>query len=95
MFENLGYRRYEWKCDSLNEASCRAALRLGFQYEGLFLQHMIYKGRNRDTSWFAMTDMDWPIVKTAVEVWLAEENFDEAGRQRKSLAAIRESFRPG
>ena len=94
VFEDLGYRRYEWKCDSLNEASCSAALRLGFQYEGLFRQHMIYKGRNRDTSWFAMTDMDWPIVKAAFEFWLAEENFDDAGRQRKSLAAIRESFRP-
>jgi len=95
VFEDLGYRRYEWKCDSLNEASCSAALRLGFQYEGLFRQHMIYKGRNRDTTWFSMTDMDWPIAKAAFESWLAEDNFDAAGQQRRSLAAIRESIMPG
>ena len=95
VFEDLGYRRYEWKCDSLNEASCSAALRLGFQYEGLFRQHMIYKSRNRDTTWFAMTDREWPIAKAAFESWLAEENFDAAGQQLRSLAAIRESFIPG
>ncbi len=95
VFDDLGYRRYEWKCDSHNAASRRAALRLGFSYEGLFRQHMIYKGRNRDTTWFSMTDMDWPIAKAAFESWLAEDNFDAAGQQRRSLAAIRESIMLG
>jgi len=93
IFEELGYRRYEWKCDSLNDASRRAALRLGFKYESLFRQHMIYKGRNRDTSWFAMTDTDWPIAKAALEAWLSEENFDAAGQQRLRLGEIRERIK--
>ena len=93
LFEELGYRRYEWKCDSLNDASRRAALRLGFKYEGLFRQHMIYKGRNRDTSWFAMTDIDWQIAKAAFEAWLSEENFDAEGQQRQCLVEIRESIK--
>lgn len=89
VFEDLGYRRYEWKCDSHNAASRRAALRLGFQYEGLFRQHLIYKGRNRDTAWFAMTDQDWGVVKAAFEAWLADSNFDADGRQLRGLAEIR------
>ena len=93
VFEDLGYRRYEWKCDKFNEASRRAALRLGFQYEGLFRQHMIYKGRNRDTTWFAMIDQDWPAVKTAFETWLSDDNFDADGGQIRSLADIRSSPR--
>jgi RimJ/RimL family protein N-acetyltransferase len=84
-FENLGYRRYEWKCDSLNRPSIRAALRLGFGFEGVFRQHMIVKGRNRDTAWFAMLDSEWPARKTAFERWLAAENFDAEGRQKTAL----------
>ena len=89
VFEDLGYRRYEWKCDSLNAASRRAALRLGFSYEGIFRQHMLYKGRNRDTAWYAMIDQDWPQVKTTFEAWLSAENFDSHGRQLRGLADIR------
>lgn len=92
VFDDLNYRRYEWKCDSLNEASRRAAMRFGFHYEGLFRQHVIYKGRNRDTAWFAMTDQDWPHVKAAFEAWLADDNFDTDGRQSRGLAEIRESL---
>jgi RimJ/RimL family protein N-acetyltransferase len=90
-FDDLGYRRLEWKCDSLNEPSRRAADRFGFTYEGVFRQHMIVKGRNRDTAWFSMTDGEWPLRRAAFETWLAPENFDEKGRQRRSLAAIRAS----
>ncbi len=85
VFDQLGYRRFEWKCDALNEPSRRAALRFGFQYEGLFRQHMIIKGKNRDTTWFAMIDRDWPALNRAYQGWLSEENFDEAGQQRKKL----------
>lgn len=88
-FDDLGYRRLEWKCDSLNEPSKRAADRFGFTYEGTFRQHMIVKGRNRDTAWFSMTDGEWPSRKAAFEAWLAPENFDETGRQRQSLSTIR------
>jgi RimJ/RimL family protein N-acetyltransferase len=88
-FDDLGNRRLEWKCDSLNEPSKRAAERFGFRYEGVFRQHMVVKGRNRDTTWFSMTDGEWPLRKAAFEAWLAPENFDEEGRQRKSLAAFR------
>ncbi len=88
-FEALGYRRLEWKCDDLNARSRRAAERLGFRYEGLFHQHMVIKGRNRDTAWFAMLDRDWPVIRTAFETWLAPTNFDSDGRQRRSLSAIR------
>lgn len=84
-FEDLNYRRYEWKCDSLNRPSIRAALRLGFEYEGLFRQHMIIKGRSRDTAWFAILDSEWPQRKAAFERWLAPENFDAEGRQRTPL----------
>jgi RimJ/RimL family protein N-acetyltransferase len=77
----LGYRRYEWKCDSLNEPSRMAAERLGFTYEGTFRQAVVYKGRNRDTAWFALTDHDWGRVRAAFEKWLAPTNFDTEGRQ--------------
>ena len=86
VFENLGYRRYEWKCDQLNQASYHAALRLGFRHEGTFRQALVYKGRNRDTAWFSMLDSEWPSRKDALETWLADSNFDEAGRQKTSLA---------
>lgn len=85
VFEDLGYRRYEWKCNALNEPSRRAALRFGFTYEGIFRQHMVVKGRSRDTAWFAMLDEDWPKRKRAFEAWLAPENVDHAGRQRRNL----------
>lgn len=89
VFEALGYRRYEWKCDALNAASRRAALRYGFIYEGTFRQYMITKeGRNRDTAWFSMLDSEWPARKRNFERWLAPENFDDEGRQRLALAAL-------
>jgi RimJ/RimL family protein N-acetyltransferase len=87
-FEDLGYRRYEWKCNALNEASRRAAQRYGFTFEGIFRQHMIVKGRNRDTAWYAMLDRDWPARKAAFEHWLRPENFDHAGRQRLRLSVL-------
>jgi RimJ/RimL family protein N-acetyltransferase len=85
VFEDLAYRRYEWKCDALNEPSRRAALRLGFKYEGTFRQHMIVKGRNRDTAWYSMIDSEWPARKAAFESWLDPANFDADGRQIRSL----------
>jgi RimJ/RimL family protein N-acetyltransferase len=88
VFETLGYRRYEWKCDALNAASRRAALRYGFIYEGTFRQNMIAKGRNRDVAWFSMLDSEWPARKASFERWLAPENFDRDGRQKVSLAAL-------
>jgi len=88
IFETLGYRRYEWKCDALNAASRRAALRYGFIYEGTFRQYMIAKGRNRDNAWFSMLDSEWPSRKRNFERWLAPENFDGDGRQKISLAAL-------
>ncbi len=84
-FETLGYRRYEWKCNSLNAASRRAAERFGFTYEGLFRQHMIVKGHSRDTAWFSMLDSEWPARRKAFERWLAPENFDRDGRQKTKL----------
>jgi RimJ/RimL family protein N-acetyltransferase len=93
-FERLGYRRYEWKCNALNEPSRRAALRLGFDFEGVFRQHMIIKGRNRDTAWFAMLDRDWPARKRAFEHWLDPSNFDAHGNQRLSLSALMQSSEP-
>jgi RimJ/RimL family protein N-acetyltransferase len=86
VFETLGYRRYEWKCNACNAASRRAAVRLGFKPEGLFRQHMIIKGRNRDTAWYAMLDGEWPSRKLAFERWLAPENFDADGRQKVRLS---------
>ena len=88
VFETLGYRRYEWKCHVFNEPSRRAALRLGFTYEGVFRQHMIVKGRSRDTAWFSMLDGEWPARKAAFERWLAPENFDKDGGQKRSLAGL-------
>ena len=86
-FDDLGYRRYEWKCDSLNQPSRRAAVRLGFIWEGRFRNALVYKGRNRDTDWFSITDGEWPRVRRALEDWLDDRNFDAAGRQRVRLAA--------
>lgn len=87
VFDELGYRRFEWKCDALNAPSRRAAERFGFTFEGVFRQHMIVKGKNRDTAWFAMLDGEWPAVKAAFETWLEPENFGTDGKQRSSLAA--------
>ncbi len=84
-FGTLGYRRFEWKCNALNEPSRRAALRFGFAFEGIFRQHMIQKGQNRDTAWFAMIDQDWPRLRAAYQAWLAPGNFDAAGQQRARL----------
>ncbi len=89
VFEDLRYRRYEWKCNALNERSRRAALRLGFTFEGLFRQHMIVKGRNRDTAWFSMLDSEWPARKAAFERWLSPANFDKTGRQLEALSVCR------
>jgi len=89
IFEDLGYRRYEWKCNALNEPSRRSALRFGFTFEGIFRKHMIVRGRNRDTAWYSMLDEEWPAAKAAFEHWLAPTNFDPAGVQRQSLAALR------
>jgi RimJ/RimL family protein N-acetyltransferase len=86
VFEGLGYRRYEWKCNSLNAPSRRAALRLGFTFEGIFRQHMIVKGRNRDTAWFSMLDSEWPVRKANFERWLDPSNFDPDGRQKMALS---------
>jgi RimJ/RimL family protein N-acetyltransferase len=88
VFETLGYRRYEWKCNALNAASWRAALRDGFVYEGTFRQHIIAKGRNRDNAWFSMLDSEWPVRKANFERWLHPDNFDGEGRQKRSLAAL-------
>jgi len=93
VFDELKYRRYEWKCDSLNAPSRAAALRLGFQYEGLFRQAVIYKGRNRDTTWFSMVDSEWPRLKRAYEQWLAPENFDGEGRQKRGLSELIQAAR--
>ena len=92
-FDNLGYRRYEWKCNAQNQPSRRAALRLGFTFEGIFRQHMVIKDLNRDTAWFSMLDHEWPARKAAFEAWLDPANFDEAGNQRRSLAEIAETRR--
>jgi RimJ/RimL family protein N-acetyltransferase len=85
VFDELGYRRYEWKCDALNAPSRRAAERLGFTFEGVFRQATLYKGRNRDTAWYAVLDTEWPERKAAFEAWLAPGNFDAEGRQRARL----------
>jgi len=87
VFEDLGYRRYEWKCNALNEPSRRAAERLGFTFEGIFRQHMIMKGRNRDTAWFSMLDSEWPARKAEFERWLDPANFDN-GKQRSPLRML-------
>ncbi len=87
-FDDLGYRRFEWKCDSLNEPSRRAARRLGFVYEGCFRNHMVTQGRNRDTDWFSVTSEEWPAVSAAHQAWLDPANFDEDGQQRTSLSSL-------
>ena len=93
-FDDLRYRRLEWKCNALNAGSRRAAERLGFSFEGVFRQHMIIKGRNRDTAWYAITDNEWPAIRRCFEDWLAPANFDPDGRQRQSLSElIREAQR--
>jgi RimJ/RimL family protein N-acetyltransferase len=86
VFDGLGYRRLEWKCDSLNEPSRRAAGRLGFTYEGTFRQHRVVKGRNRDSAWFSITDVEWPDLRARNEAWLADDNFDADGRQLHPLS---------
>jgi RimJ/RimL family protein N-acetyltransferase len=88
VFDELGYRRYEWKCDSLNAPSRAAAHRLGFRYEGMFRQATVYKARNRDTCWFSILDSEWPALKPAFEGWLDPDNFDESGRQRRSISSF-------
>ena len=90
----LGYRRYEWKCDALNANSRRAAERLGFVFEGVFRQATVYKGRSRDTAWYAVVDSDWPALREAFERWLDRDNFDASGLQRSSLGDIRAALRP-
>lgn len=93
IFDDLGYRRYEWKCDDANEASKRAARRFGFTFEGVFRQDLVVKGRNRDTAWFSMIDAEWPAAKAAFETWLAPENFQFDGTQRRRLEDIRAAAR--
>jgi len=90
VFEDLGYRRYEWKCNALNAPSRRAALRFGFRFEGIFRQHMIVKGRNRDTAWFSMLDSEWPVRKANFERWLDPSNFGQDGRQKAALSRLNE-----
>jgi RimJ/RimL family protein N-acetyltransferase len=87
-FEDLGVRRLEWKCDALNAPSRKAAERFGFAFEGIFRQHFIIKGRNRDTAWFAMIDKDWPKVREGFEAWLSERNFDAEGKQKVELKIV-------
>ncbi|MFN7026168.1 MAG: GNAT family N-acetyltransferase [Pseudorhizobium sp.] len=95
VFEDLGYRRYEWKCHNENEPSKKSALRYGFTFEGLFRQHMLSKGANRDTAWFSMIDSEWPLLKQSFEAWLAPENFDGEGKQMQRLEEIRSTFSKG
>jgi RimJ/RimL family protein N-acetyltransferase len=87
VFDTLGYRRFEWKCNVLNGPSRRAALRFGFRFEGVFRQHMIVKGQSRDTAWYGMLDHEWPQIKQHVERWLSPENFDDRGLQKTQLRA--------
>jgi RimJ/RimL family protein N-acetyltransferase len=95
VFDELGYRRFEWKCDHLNAPSRAAALRYGFTYEGIFRQAVVYKGRSRDTAWFAITDQQWPRLRDAYQQWLAPGNFDATGRQQRRLAGFIEDTRAG
>jgi RimJ/RimL family protein N-acetyltransferase len=87
-FDDLGYRRLEWKCNALNAASRNAAQRFGFSFEGVFRNHQVVKGRNRDTAWFSITDDEWPAIRNAFEAWLAPENFDRDGLQKRTLASL-------
>ena len=93
VFEDLDYRRYEWKCHNENAASKITANRLGFQFEGVFRQHIVSKGGNRDTAWFSIIDGEWPPLKRAFEAWLDPSNFDPGGQQKKRLEEIRQSDR--
>jgi RimJ/RimL family protein N-acetyltransferase len=86
VFDELGYRRYEWKCDALNAPSCASAKRLGFEFEGIFRQATIYKQRNRDTAWYSILDREWPVIKAIFETWLNRDNFDADGQQKTSLS---------
>lgn len=88
-FDTLGYRRYEWKCNSLNEPSRRAARRLGFHYEGRFRQALVIKGHNRDTDWFSIIDAEWPQIDSAMQRWLASDNFSADGQQIRTLESLR------
>jgi RimJ/RimL family protein N-acetyltransferase len=92
--DDLGYRRLEWKCNALNAASRRAAERFGFTFEGIFRNHQVVKGRNRDTAWFAIVDADWPPIRAGFEAWLAPENFDRDGLQRRALGDLIAARRP-
>lgn len=87
-FEDLGYRRYEWKCDALNAGSCKAARRLGFTFEGIFRQALVYKGRNRDTAWFSILNSEWPRLKSGYEHWLDPDNFNADGQQKRALSSL-------
>ena len=87
-FDDLGYRRLEWKCNALNAPSRRAAERFGFKFEGVFHKHQVVKGRNRDTAWFSITDDEWPAIRRAFEAWLSPDNFDRDGLQKRSLAQL-------
>jgi RimJ/RimL family protein N-acetyltransferase len=87
-FDDLGYRRLEWKCNALNVASRRAAERFGFRFEGVFRNHMVVKGRNRDTAWYAITDEEWPAIRLGYEAWLAPENFESDSRQKRALGEL-------
>ncbi len=89
VFDELGYRRFEWKCNAANQASCRAAERFGFTFEGTFRQALVAKGKNRDTAWFSIIDSEWPKLKLAYEAWLKADNFDENARQKKSLGELK------
>jgi RimJ/RimL family protein N-acetyltransferase len=94
-FDDLGYRRLEWKCNALNAASRRAADRFGFTFEGVFRNHQVVKGRNRDTAWYAIIDADWPVIRSGFEAWLAPANFDGEGIQRVGLARLISAARRG
>ncbi|MFZ1774267.1 MAG: GNAT family protein [Rhizobiaceae bacterium] len=91
-FDDLGYRRFEWKCNNANLPSKEAALRFGFSFEGIFRNHMVAKGKNRDTAWYAMIDSEWPVIKAAFEAWLDPANFDAAGAQKRRLQDIRQAL---
>ena len=92
VFDDLGYRRFEWKCNAENMPSRRAAMRFGFEFEGIFRNHMIIKGKNRDTTWFSMTDQEWPLNKAAFEAWLSPDNFNMDGSQKRKLDDIRSAL---
>jgi RimJ/RimL family protein N-acetyltransferase len=94
VFADLGYRRFEWKCDALNAPSRAAATRFGFTFEGIFRQHLVVKGRNRDTAWYSIVDREWPTIRAGFETWLKGENFDAAGRQKTALANLRPKPKP-